>query len=84
MIDVLYFAWVRERVGLDSERMPLPDGVQSVAGLLDHLMTLSEAHVSGLAERDRLRFAVNQQFARIDATIQDGDEIAIFPPVTGG
>lgn len=84
MIDVLYFAWVRERIGLESERMALPEGVITVADLLDHLSGLSEAHLGALLDRDRLRFAVNQIFAPADTRVQDGDEIAIFPPVTGG
>lgn len=83
-VDLLYFAWVRERVGIDSERLDLPEEVTDVAGLLDWLEGLDEAHVAALHERGRLRVAVNQQFVRPDDPVRPGDEIAIFPPVTGG
>jgi molybdopterin converting factor subunit 1 len=83
-VDLLYFAWVRERIGIDAERLDLPEGVADVAGLLDWLEGLDEAHLAGLHERGRLRVAVNQSFARPDDPVRPGDEIAIFPPVTGG
>ena len=84
MIDLLYFAWVRERIGRDGERIALPDGVTSVGTLLDWLEARDEAYLSALHERGRLRVAVNQQFARDDDPVGAGDEVAIFPPVTGG
>ena len=84
MIELLYFAWVRERVGKDGERIELPNGVFSVVGLLDWLATRGDGYASALNDRARLRVAVNQAFAGIDAPIRAGDEVAIFPPVTGG
>ena len=84
MIELLYFAWVRERIGRGGERLELPDGVSSVAELLDWLATRSDGYASALGERGRLRVAVNQSFAQVDAPVRAGDEVAIFPPVTGG
>ena len=84
MIDLLYFAWVRERIGKDGERVALPDGVGNVAELLDWLEARDEAYLSALHERGRLRVALNQEFAGMDAPVRAGDEVAIFPPVTGG
>ena len=81
MIELLYFAWVRERIGKDSERIALPADVTTVAGLLGWLVARGDAVFS---ETDRLRVAVNQLFANMDTPVKAGDEIAIFPPVTGG
>ena len=82
MIELLYFAWVREQMGSNGERLALPEGVGTVGALLDWL----DARNTGgpFAERARLRVAVNQSFAGADAPLNPGDEVAIFPPVTGG
>ena len=84
MIELLYFAWVRERIGKDGERLELGTDITDVAALLDHLEGKGGGYAAALAERNRLRVAVNQTFARLDAPLRVGDEVAIFPPVTGG
>lgn len=84
MITLLYFAWVRTRIGLGEERLALPPGVASVADLLDHLVTLSPGHAAALADRDAIRIAVDEDFVGADASVVAAREIAIFPPVTGG
>lgn len=78
---MLYFAWVREQMGRDGEQILIPDGVSTVAGLLNWLSGRGDTVFSNTG---RLRVAVNQTFANLDAPIASGDEIAIFPPVTGG
>lgn len=84
MIELLYFAWVRERIGRDGERVELPPEALTVAALLDWLETRGDAYRTALGERERLRVAVNQAFAPFDTPVRPGDEVAIFPPVTGG
>jgi len=84
MIDLLYFSWVRERIGVDGEALPLPGGVDTVGGLLDWLQTRSPGHAAALADRRAIRVAVGQAFVDADGAVHDGDEVAIFPPVTGG
>lgn len=84
MTRVLYFAWVREAVGVDSETLALPADVASVAALLDWLAGRSPGHAAALADRSRIRVAVDQQFASPETPIAGAREIAIFPPVTGG
>ena len=81
---ILYFAWLRSRIGVASEEVAPPPGVADVAGLLDWLATLSPGHRAALADRRVVRVAVNQDYAQPDAAVKPGDEIAIFPPVTGG
>ncbi|MEN2978879.1 MULTISPECIES: molybdopterin converting factor subunit 1 [Tistrella] len=83
-LHVLYFAWMRARVGRADEDIAFSPAVATVAGLLDHLSTLSPGHEAALADRSAVRVAVNQDYAQGDAGLADGDEVAIFPPVTGG
>ncbi len=84
MIRLLYFAWVRERIGCAEEEIEMPPAVRTLADLCNWLAARSEGHAAALADRDRLRLAVNQDHADWSATVTDGDEVAIFPPVTGG
>jgi molybdopterin converting factor subunit 1 len=83
-LQLLYFAWLRERVGLAEEAVPLPDGVSDVATLLDWQRRRSPAHAAAFADTRVVRCAVNQEFAGPDIAVHDGDEVAFFPPVTGG
>lgn len=83
-IDILYFAWVRERIGRGSERVAPPAQVTTIAELIDWLASHSDGHAHAFAERDRLRAAVDQKFVPLDASIVGAKEVAIFPPVTGG
>ena len=84
MIRLLYFAWVRAQIGVDEERQTPPKSPLTVAEMLDWLPTLSPAHAQAMMPRNRLRVAVNQEFADPDTLIHPGDEVAVFPPVTGG
>ena len=83
MLRVLYFASLREAFGRDREELALPQ-TATVAGLIDCLRGRGGAWSEKLAPDRRWRVAVNQDMATLDAAIADGDEIAIFPPVTGG
>ena len=84
MIRLLYFAWVRVQIGIDEERQPLPSSPMTVEALLDWLPSLGPGHARALEQRGKLRVAVNQVFAQPDTLIYAGDEVAVFPPVTGG
>ena len=84
MIHLLYFAWVRERIGLDEERVALPANVATAGALLDWLETRGDGYARALEHRGAIRLAVNQAFVGDDAAVADGDEVAVFPPVTGG
>ncbi|MDD2741140.1 MAG: molybdopterin converting factor subunit 1 [Rhodocyclaceae bacterium] len=80
-IKVLYFAGLREEFGCAGESVDLPDGVANVAALRDHLVANGRG---ALATAKNLRCAVNQEMASADAVLKAGDEVAFFPPVTGG
>jgi molybdopterin converting factor subunit 1 len=83
-ITILYFAWLRERTGSAQEEMPLPDGVETVGTLVDHLAALDSRHAAAFQNRKTVRCAVNQEFADNGSPVRPGDEVAFFPPVTGG
>jgi molybdopterin synthase sulfur carrier subunit len=84
MIDLVYFAWVREAIGTDGETLAVPADVTTIAALLDWLAARSPGHAAALADRARIRVAVDQAFAGPDTAVAGAREIAIFPPVTGG
>ena len=83
-MEVLYFAWVREAVGVAAEEVSPPASVGTVAQLIDWLAGRSAAHANAFEDRTRLRAAVDQAFVPLDAPITGAREVAIFPPVTGG
>ncbi len=83
-VDLLYFAWVREAIGRDGDRIDPPVEVATVGDLLDWLAARDPAYARAFADRGRLRAAVDQAFVPIDHPIAGAREIAIFPPVTGG
>lgn len=84
MVTVLYFARLREALGQAREELPLPDGVADLGGLRDHLISRGGAWANELAVARAVRAAVNQEMAGGDTPLKDGDEVAFFPPVTGG
>lgn len=80
-VNILYFASLKEALGRSGECVALPAGVDTVGALRDWLIGEGRA---ALATARNLRVAVNQEMARPEAAIKEGDEIAFFPPVTGG
>lgn len=81
---ILYFAWLRTRTGRAEEDVTPPAAVATVAQLLDWLKEQSPGHADALRDTTVVRVAVNQEFAAMDTPVAAGDEVALFPPVTGG
>ncbi|MBK7016622.1 MAG: molybdopterin converting factor subunit 1 [Sulfuritalea sp.] len=82
-IKILFFAGLREALGTGTEALALPAGVATVGGLRDLLAARGEPWAA-LATTKNLRVAVNQQMVGFDTPVKAGDEVAFFPPVTGG
>jgi sulfur-carrier protein len=82
-LKILYFAHLRETIGTGTEQINLPPGIATVADLRAHLAGTDAAHAALMTTKN-LRAAVNQKMAGMEAAVADGDEIAFFPPVTGG
>lgn len=83
-IQVLYFAKLREQLAVSAETLDLPDGTAMVAMLLDVLRARGGIWAEALAAGASFRVAVNQELAEMTMPLEEGDEVAIFPPVTGG
>ena len=81
---MLYFAWVREAIGVGAERVDPPASVSNVSDLITWLAGRGEGYARAFADPARLRAAVDQRFVPLDATLGAAREVAIFPPVTGG
>ena len=84
MVTLLYFARLRETLGTAREELALPESVVDVASLREALVSRGGAWAHELAQSKLVRTAVNQDVAAADTPVSDGDEIAFFPPVTGG
>ncbi|HEY8068346.1 MAG TPA: molybdopterin converting factor subunit 1 [Burkholderiales bacterium] len=83
-MKVLFFASLREKLGRDAEELDLPAGVATVAALRSHLRGRGGVFESSFSEKILLRVAVNQDMVQPTAAVKAGDEVAFFPPVTGG
>ena len=83
-MKLLYFAWLREKIGTAEEDISPPETVQTVAELLDWLKSRGENYENALADLSVVRVAVNQNYVKLDSPVAPEDEVALFPPVTGG
>ena len=83
-LKLLYFGWVQSHIGVAGEDIEVADRLMTVAHLVDWLAQQAPGYAKALCERERLRFSRNYVYVDLSASIDDGDEIAIFPPVTGG
>ena len=83
-MKLLYFAWLRARVGCAEEEVALPPRVHDVAGLLDWLRGRSVRHAEALRNLGLVRVAINQDYVGLSHPVRESDEVALFPPVTGG
>jgi len=83
-LRLLYFAWLRERIGTAEEEATPPPGTDTVAALVAWLRSRGPGYEAAFGTAAPVRCAINQDFSPFDARIAPGDEVAFFPPVTGG
>lgn len=83
-MKLLYFAWVRQRIGVGNEMVTPPDGVATVAALVEWLRGRGPGYAEAFRDTRAIRCAVNQEYVEPDHPVAAGDEVAFFPPVTGG
>lgn len=82
MIEVLYFAWLRERVGLPREQ--IETSAATPRALISELIARSEGHAAAFTDIAALRCAIDQELVDFDASLAGAREVAFFPPMTGG
>jgi molybdopterin synthase sulfur carrier subunit len=83
-MKILYFAWLRLRIGVGEEDVEVPNTVANVGDLIDWLKTRGPGYAEALKDVSAIRIAVNQEFADFDSKVAQGNEVALFPPMTGG
>ena len=83
-VKLLYFAWVRERIGVAAEEVELPSGLVTIADLVEWLRARGPEFASAFAKPDVVRAAIDQTHVKPQAALAGAREIAFFPPVTGG
>ena len=81
---IKYFSWIREHVGTSEEYLDLPVDVTTINELIDYLNKLNDKYKIAFAKRDLIKIAVNKTHSSFDTKISQNDEVAFFPPVTGG
>ncbi|MDX1779909.1 MAG: molybdopterin converting factor subunit 1 [Thalassovita sp.] len=81
-MDVLYFAWVRERIGIPREKVET--SAATVADLIEELRAREERYAVAFSDLSALRVAIDQELTDFDASLEGAREVAFFPPMTGG
>lgn len=83
-MKLMYFAWMRQRIGTGQEDVALPEEVTTTSELIDWLAARGGGYAEAFRDRAAIKVAVDQEFAGFDTSIREAGEIAFFPPVTGG
>ena len=81
---IKYFSWIKEHIGKSEEQIELPDHIKNVNELINYLNEIDEKYNLILDKKELIKIAVNKTYSSFDTKISDNDEIAFFPPVTGG
>lgn len=83
-MKILYFAWVREKIGLSQEDLSPPDTIETIADLIEWLITRGPEYQAAFENKDTINAAINQTHVTHQTSLKGANEIAFFPPVTGG
>lgn len=83
-LTLVYFAWVREKIGRDEEQLPHPGAQATINDILGQLELRGEGYAAAFADRSKVRAALDQHFVPLDTPLGAARELALFPPVTGG
>lgn len=83
-MKILYFAWLRTKIGLAAETVEPPGGIRTVAELVEWLKERGPNYADALANTAVVKVAVNQEYVPYSHPLRASDEVALFPPVTGG
>ena len=81
---VKYFSWIKEHIGKSEEQIDLPNNITNVNQLISYLNEIDEKYNIIFEKKELIKIAVNKTYSSFDDKISNSDEIAFFPPVTGG
>ena len=81
---IKYFSWIKEHIGKSEEFIELPDNVKNISELINYLNNLNDDYKKVFVKKDLIKIAVNRTYCSFETKISNNDEIAFFPPVTGG
>ena len=81
---IKYFSWIKEHIGKSEELIELPNDVTTISELINYLYNLNDNYKKVFEKRDLIKIAVNKTYCSVETKINNNDEIAFFPPVTGG
>ena len=81
---IKYFSWIKEHIGKSEEQIELPDHIKNVNELINYLNEIDEKYNLIFEKKELIKIAVNKTYSSFDTNIINSDEIAFFPPVTGG
>ena len=83
-MQIKYFSWIKEHIGKSEEEINLPHNVSTIEELMFYLENLNDKYKRAFEKKDLIKIAINKSYCSIDDKINNTDEIAFFPPVTGG
>ena len=81
---IKYFSWIKEHIGKSEEQIILPSNINNINQLINYLNEIDEKYKLLYEKKELIKIAVNKTYSSFDTNISDNDEIAFFPPVTGG
>ena len=81
---IKYFSWIKEHIGKSEELIELPDNVKNISELINYLNNLNDDYKKVFVKKDLIKIDVNKTYCSVETKISNNDEIAFFPPVTGG
>ena len=83
-MKVLYFSWIKDNIGKNEEEISLDKNIKTISDLINYLITINENYKKVFSNLSTIRFSKNMNLVDINENINNNDEIAFFPPVTGG
>ena len=83
-MNLVYFAWIRVKMGVSSEHIDPPKNIKDIGGLIHWIKQRNPVSNEVFSDISNIRFAVNQEYVKDDTELYDGDEVVLIPPVQGG
>ena len=83
-MKILYFSWIKDSIGKSQEEVDINENIKTISDLVNFLITINEDYKKVFSDLSSIRFSKNMNLVNIDENINNNDEIAFFPPMTGG